>query len=88
MRLVALRLSAPHSPDRILRRGKALVLAMQLQASGKYRTEVIALDEVDGTVLMRRGFDGGRTTVRDDLVRIDDFVALRQDKVLHVLGWR
>jgi outer membrane protein assembly factor BamB/tetratricopeptide (TPR) repeat protein len=75
-------------PDRMLRRGGVLLLALQLQAGGKYRTEVVVLDESSGTVLDRDGFDGGRPGTRDDLVRADDYVVLRQEKTLHVMGWR
>jgi len=75
-------------PDRLLRHGSALLFALQMHAGGKYRTEIIVVDADGGAVLDRDGFDGGRAGQRDDLVRIDEFVALRQERVLHVLGWR
>ncbi len=75
-------------PNRLLRQGGSLVLGLQTMAAGNYRTEVLVLDEGSGAVLDREGFDGGRSGQRDELVKVDDFVALHQDRTLHVLAWR
>jgi outer membrane protein assembly factor BamB len=75
-------------PNRLVRHGGSLVLALQTEAGGKCRTEVIVLDEANGSVLDRRGFESGRLNTRDDLVRADDWIVLRQERALHVLGWR
>ncbi len=75
-------------PDRLLRRGGALLSALQYHAGGRYRTDLIVLDEASGQVLAREGFDGGRPGQRDDLVVSGEWVALRQESTLRVLGWR
>lgn len=75
-------------PDRLQRRGGALLGALQYHAGGRYRTELLVLDEASGRTLSRESFEGGRPGQRDDVVVSGEWVALRQEATLRVLGWR
>lgn len=75
-------------PDRMLRRGGALLVPVQYHAGGKSRTDLVLLDQTHGTLLAREVVEGGRPAQRDDLVRSGEWVAIRQEQTVRVLGWR
>lgn len=76
------------SPDRLFRKGGALLFTIWIQYGGKCCTDLLVVDEASGRLLDRKDFEGGRPAPRDDLVRSGDAIVLRQDTKLHVLAWR
>jgi outer membrane protein assembly factor BamB len=75
-------------PDRLFRKGGALLFPIWMQYGGKCCTDILVVDEASGRLLDRKNFEGGRPGERDDLVRSGDSIVLRQDTKLHVLAWR
>jgi hypothetical protein len=77
-----------YTPERMHRKGSALLFATSMQYGGKFSTDLLLLDEESGKLLDRESFEGGRPGERDDVVRCGDWVVLRQYTRLQVLAWR
>jgi len=77
-----------YPPERMYRKGTALLFTTSMQYGVKCSTDLFLVDEETGRLLDRESFEGGRAGESNDVVRCGDWVVVRQDTQLHVLAWR